>query len=356
MEASFPDRNNVLRKYSLIGLLIVIFLVLATIGCEPRQNYSVDPVPVFSRVLQIDSSYTTVSVISTGNSGSLFCGKKGIFDSYSLLKFESIPENFDSIFLRFKSAPFSCDLTFFALDTMWYEDSVYEWEDIGSFFDTLNPIQVATILPFASPSDTNPLIFLGDTVSLDSSTISAIGNFGLAVYSDRFYSFEAGETRLKIRLNDTLSDTLNDTLSDTLFSIRCTEDAYLVKNPFQDSIIFDSLLVGRGLSIRTHIFIPQDSLPLYLNSVAKAEIILDVDSRFSFPVRGSVEGVPGYHLGEYTEDNDSLRYEDMAMLFQLAEIDSVMHVQLRALSETDGIDVRKLGGGMIRFVWVELPR
>jgi hypothetical protein len=260
MEASFSDRYNVLRKHSLIGFLVAIVIIAAAIGCEPRKGYSVDPVPVFSKVLQIDSSYTTVKAISTGSSSVLFCGKKDIFDSYSIIKFDTIPENFDSLFLRFVSDTFTCELTLFVLNREWSEDSVYEWEDIGSLFDTLNPIQVATLypVPVDSPAvDTNSLIFLGDPISLDESVISAIGNYGLAIHSDRFYSFDAGETRLKIEYSDTLTPSV----------IRCTEDAYLVKNPFQDSIFGDSLLIGRGLSIRTHILIPRDSLPLYLNTV-----------------------------------------------------------------------------------------
>ena len=90
--------------------------------------------------------------------------------------------------------------------------------------------------------------------------------------------------------------------------------------------------------------------------MAKAELILDVDSAFSFLVRGSVMGVPEIHFGDYTDDDDSLIYEDMAVLFQRADIDSVMHIQLRASSETGGIDIGRLGDGIIKFVWVELPR
>ena len=374
METSFPDRDNVLRKYSLIGFLTTIFLIFATIGCEPRKQYSVDPLPIFSKVLQIDSSYTTVKVIPTGGSASLFCGKKNIFDSYALLRFGSIPKNPDSLFLRFKSVPDSCELTFFALNDKWYQDSVYEWDTIGFLFDTLNPIRIDTIYPIpvvgrlstndtlndtlltaVSPDDTNSLIFLGTAMSLGKSTIDAIGNFGLAVHSDRFYSFEAGGTRLKIKMSP-FSGISSDSLKDTVTSIYCTEDAYLVKNPFQDSIISDSLLVGRGLSVRTHIFIPRDSLPLYLHSVSKAQLILDVDTAFSFSLRSSVIGVPGFYLEHYTEDDDSLIYKDMATLFQEADVDSVMHIVIRAFDETGGIGLGKLGGGIIKFVWVELPR
>jgi hypothetical protein len=351
METSFPDRYYVLRKYSLIGFLIVILFVAATIGCEPRKEYSVDPVPVFSKVVQIDSSYTRVRVIPTGNSYSLFCGKKDIFDSYSIIKFDSIPENFDSLFLRFVSAPCTCEITLFALECEWSEDSIYEWDDIGSLFDTLNPIQVATIytIPVDSPAvDTNSLIFLGNSGSLDESTIDAIGNFGLAVHSDRFYSFDAGVTRLKIELSDTL-----DTLAPSM--IRCTEDAYIVSNPFQDSIFSDSLLVGRGLSIRTHLLLPRDSLPAYLSYIAKGELFLDVDTVLSFLIESTVARSGFIFYPDYTDDYDSLKCE-MGLFFKQADIDSVVDIQIRASVEDGGIGLEKLGGGRIKFIWVELPK
>ena len=183
METSFPDRYDVLRKYFLTEILMFIVLIVTTIRCEPKKEYSVEPVPVFSEVVRIDSGYTTVEVISTEDSRSLFSGKTDIFDSYSIIKFDSIPEKFDSLFLRFVSDTFTCELTLFALEQEWSEDSVHEWDDIGSLFDTLNPIQVATMypVPVDSPDvDTNSLVFLGDSISLDESTIDAIGNFGLA--------------------------------------------------------------------------------------------------------------------------------------------------------------------------------
>ncbi len=348
METSFPDRYNVLRKYSLIGFLITLVFIAATIGCEPRKEYSVEPVPVFSEVVQIDSSYTTVRVIPTGNSSLLFCGKKDIFDSYSIMKFDTIPENFDSLFLRFVSDTITCELTLFALEREWSEDSVYEWDDIGSLFDTLNPIKVATIypLPVDSPAvDTNSLIFLGDYISLDESTIDAIGNFGLAVHSNRFYSFSAEATRLKIESSDTLAPSM----------IRCTEDAYLVKNPFRDSIFSDSLLVGRGLSIRTHILIPRDSLPLYLNTVAGAELSLDVEDAFSFDCQTVPNNSSFIFYPYYSEVKDTIKFE-LGLFFQGVAVDSMLHIQVRAINETGGIGVEKLGDGVIKFVWVEFPR
>lgn len=362
METSFPDRHGVLIKCFLIEILIFIILILAMIGCEPNKEYGVEPVSVFSRVLRIDSGYTTVEVISTGRSNSLFCGRTGIFDSYSIIKFDSvkfdsISENFDSLFLRFSSEPFTCELTFFALKQEWSEDSLYKWDDIGSLFDTLNPVQVDTIYPLhvispdpvasSSVGDTNSLIFLGDFISLDESTIDAIGNFGLAVHSDRFYSFDAEETKLKIKSYDTLAPSVID----------CAEDAYIVSNPFQDSIIGDSLLVGRGLRIWAHLFLPRDSLPVDLNSIAKADLCFGVFDPMPFRVRFWSSG-SNYLYTRDPLDSDTLKF-DLHNYFKWLSHDSILHLQIRPTNELGGIDVTSLEDIEdigIQFIWVEFPR
>ena len=257
METSFPDRYDVLSKFILLRNLFLLIPILIGIGCDSKKNYYIDPVPVFSKVFEIDSSYTTVRVISTGSSNSLFCGEKGVFDSYSMMKFDSLPYNFDSLFIKLESDSASVILTLYKLEQEWSEDSTYLWGDIGSLIDTLNPLLVEAV------NDSNPEIFIGDSSTLDYSTVDEINSYGLAVHTDTFYSFSAGETQLLLESEDTLVD--------SVFS--CDEDAYIVKNPFQDTIFADSLLVGRGLSIRTHIFIPRDSLPSEseLNSMARAE-------------------------------------------------------------------------------------
>lgn len=349
METSFPDRNDILKKVFLIEFFMVIVLVAATFGCDRRKNYFVEPVPIFSKVLRIDSSYTRVQVISTGRSSSLFCGKKDIFDAYSIIKFDSIPETFDSLFLRFASDTITCELSLFVLEREWYEDSVYKWNDIGSLFDTTNPAQVATMYPVhvdSPAADTNSLIFLGNSTSLDESTINAIGNYGLAVHSNRFYEFKADSTKLKIASNDTLAPS----------SILRTEDAFIVKNPFQDTIIGDSLLIGRGISIRAHIFIPRDSLPSrsQLNAIAKAEMCFDIADSIPFNAR-TIYSSPALIL--YRDPymlSDSLKF-DLTTIFRNVSGDSVI-LEIGATQETQGVDIERLNDGEIRFIWVEFPR
>jgi len=347
METSFSDRYNILSKLILLRNLILFAPILIGIGCDSKKDYYIDPVPVFSKIVKIDSSYTSVRVISTGTSNLLFCGKKDVFDSYSIMKFDSIPENFGSLFLRFVSDTFTCELTLFALEQEWYEDSVYEWNDIGSLIDTTSPIQVATMypVPVDSPAtDTNSLIFLGDSLSLDASIISSIGNYGLAVHSDRFYSFSAGETRLKVESEDTLADSI----------ILCVEDAYIVKNPFQDTIFTDSLLVGRGLSIRTHIFIPRDSLPLGLNKIAEAELVIDIADTVAFTVGANLSTSELSFTSLSSSEGDSLRF-DLASFFRSVPDDSIFHIKVEAREEKEGIGFEKLGDSEIKFIWVEFP-
>jgi len=341
LETSFPDRYYVLRKKILIKVLIIILFIAVAMGCEPTKEYSVAPVPVFSKILNIDSTYTTVSVISTGNSSRLFSGKKDIFDSYAILKFDTIPESFDSLFIQFQSDSVAVELTLYEIKKQWDENSVYLWDDLGSLIDTLNPLLIESV------NDSNPRIFIGSSSTLDYSVIENIGNFGFAVHADPFYSFGAGETQLEL---DTVS---GDTLVNSVVSY--IEDAFIVKNPFGDTIFSDSLLVGRGISVRTHILILRDSLPTDLNSIAKAELILNVDTAFSFVVESTVENSGFVFYPGYTEDYDSMKC-DMALLFQQTDIDNVMDIEIKASSETGGIDLEKFGGGIIKFIWVEFPR
>jgi len=342
METSFPDRYDVLRKYFLIEFIMVIVLIAATIGCEPKKEYTVEPVPVFSKVLRIDSSYTTVKVISTGYSDSLFCGKKDIFDAYSIIKFDTIPEDFDSLFLRLKSDSASVMLTLYELKKEWSEDSTYLWSDIGSLIDTLNPLLTEAV------NDSNPRIFIGNSSTLGSSIIEAINSFGLAVYSDSFYSFNARETEFKVETEDTLVDSV----------IPCVEDAFIVKNPFQDTVFTDSLLVGRGISIRTHIFITRDSLPTDLSSIAKAELYFGVLNPMPFSVGFISIGSNYLYTRSAYSGSDSLKF-DLAYYFRELSHDSILHIQIRAADDLGGIGVTSLGDLEdigIQFIWVEFPR
>ena len=341
METSFPDRDDILRKYFLVEILIFIVIIAVAIGCEPNKEYSVDPVPVFSKVLQIDSAYTTVKAISTGSSSYLFCGKKDIFDSYSIMKFDSIPYDFDSLFLSLESDSAPVMLTLYKMKKEWSEDSTYIWSDIGSLIDTLNPLLVEEV------NDSNPKIFIGNSSVLDESLIDGINIYGLAVYADNFYSFSAGEAQLELEPEDTLTDSVFSGL----------EDAYIVKNPFQDTIFTDSLLVGRGISIRTHILIPRDSLPSHseLNAIAKAEMLFDITDSIPFNVRTIYTSPSLYIYRDASMLSDSLKI-DLTTIFRNISGDSIV-LEIRAAQETGGIDVEKLNDdGEIRFIWVEFPR
>jgi hypothetical protein len=342
LETSFPDRYYVLRKNFLIKILMIFIFLAAAIGCEPTREYSVEPVPVFSKVLNIDSTYTTVSVIPTGNSSLLFCGKKDKFDSYSILKFDSIPGSFDSLFVQLMSDSASVELTLYELKKEWSEDSVHLWDNIGSLIDTLNPLLIEAV------SDSNPRVFVGNSSTLNNSTIERISDFGLAVHADPFYSFRAGETQLEL---DTVS---GDTLVNSVVS--CIEDAFIVKNPFRDTIFSDSLLVGRGISVRTHILIQSDSLPSYsqLNAIAKAEMLFDITDSIPFSVR-TIYSTPTLFLyRDAFMRSDSLKF-DLTTIFRNISIDSIV-LEIKASQETEGVDIERLGKGKIRFIWVEFPR
>jgi len=350
METSFPDWFDILRKNILLTVFVLVLIIVVFVGCEPNKEYVVDPLPVYDKIVRIDSGYTRISVISTGSSDSLFCGKKDIFDSYSIMKFDTVPESFNSLSLRFVSDTCTCELTLYKLKKEWYEDSVYLWSDIGSLIDTLNPIRVAAMypVPVDSPdTDTNSLILLGDSLSLDGSTIKALLDYGLAVHSDRFYSFAAEKTKLKVETKDTLMDSV----------VNCAEDAYIVKNPFQDTIFTDSLLVGRGLSIRTNLFIPRDSLPPLLNKIAKAELFFEGVDTMPFGLTALMSTEENSYTAYSYFENDSMKF-DLGYFFRRVPDDSVFRIQITAENETDGIGVSPIGNienCKMRFIWVEFP-
>jgi len=350
METSFSNWFDILRKNVLITVFILAVIIVAVVGCEPNKEYQVDPLPVYSEVVRIDSGYTRIRAISTGSSDSLFCGKKDIFDSYSIMKFDTVPESFNSLSLRFVSDTCTCELTLYKLKKEWYEDSVYLWSDIGSLIDTLNPIRVATMypVPVDSPdNDTNSLILLGESLSLDGSTIEALLDYGLAVHSNRFYSFAAEKTKLKVETDDTLMDSV----------VSCAEDAYIVKNPFQDTILTDSLLVGRGLSIRTNLFISRDLLPPRLNKISKAELFIEGVDTMIFDVTAIIYTEENSYTAFSYFDSDSLKF-DLGAFFRSVPDDSVFRIQMTSEDELDGIRVSPLGtieNSKMKFIWVEFP-
>jgi hypothetical protein len=350
METAFPNWFYILKKNILLPVFIMAVVIIAIVGCEANKEYEVDPLPVYSETISIDSGYTKVSVISTGSSDSLFCGRKDMFDVYSIMKFDTVPESFNSLSLRFASDTCTCELTLYKLKKKWDEDSVYLWSDIGSLIDTLNPIGVETMypVPVDSPdNDTNSLILLGDSESLDESTIEALLNYGLAVHSNRFYSFASEKTRLKVETEDTLMDSV----------VSCVEDAYIVKNPFQDTVFTDSLLVGRGLRIRTNVFIPRDSFPPRLNKISRAELFIEgVDTMiFDLTAIMNTEG-SSYTAFSYFDD-DSLKF-NLGSFFRSVPDDSVFRIQITAEDEINGIGVRPIGkieNSKMKFIWVEFP-
>jgi hypothetical protein len=350
METAFPDWFDVLRKNILLPVLVMTVIIMAVVGCEPNKEYEVDPLPVYSEIIRIDSGYTRIGAISTGNSDSLLCGRKGMFDAYSIMKFDTVPESFNSLFLRFVSDTCTCELTLYKLTKEWDEDSVYLWNDLGSLIDTLNPITVGAMYPLpvdSTDNDTNSLIFLGDSESLDESTIEALLNYGLAVHSNRFYSVASEKTRLKVETEDTLMDSV----------VSCVEDAYIVKNPFQDTILGDSLLVGRGLGIRTNIFIPRDSFPSRLNKISKAELFIEGVDTMIFDLTARISTEDNSYTAFSYFDDDSLKF-NLGSFFRSVPYDSVFRIQITAEDELNGIGVKsigEIGNSKMKLIWVEFP-
>ncbi|MCK4420670.1 hypothetical protein KAW48_02645 [candidate division WOR-3 bacterium] len=319
METTFPDRYF---------LLIVIILFIA--GCGSKREYEFNPCPVYTEIVAIDSFYTTTEYISTGGADSLFCGEKSPFDSYSLIQFDSLPDNVDSLFLNLKSDSLGVELQFFSIDQEWFEDSLYKWEDIGWLIDTL------TVLDSSFIDTADPVI------KLDTSVVTALNQFGIAIHSGSFYSFasrEQNEPKLTIYEGD------------TSYSISCLKDLYLIKNPF-DSLQSDTMMVGRGLFIRSHLFIPTDPLPQETDNFARAGVILNLDDAILFNVIGfDVNG--NQYSSTYYSDSNFIEI-DFKSLFQAEYSEDYLHIMVGAHNGLEGIAVKTLNSPSLKMMWAEM--
>ncbi len=327
METTFPDRHYLLINFILIISMLTIF------DCGSKKKYPFEPVSVKTKGFVVDSSYTIIEVIPTGNSDKLFCGKKEDFDSYSILKFDSIPAKYDSIFIQFKADSARADLKFYKVTREWYEDSIYGGEDIGSLIDTLEILKETVV------NSENPMIILEDPT-----LINALDNFGVAIHSDSFYSFSSREKdEAKLILYE----------SDSTYYSSCIKDLYIVQNEniFSDS----SLMVGRGLSVQAHIFVPIDSLPNSLlknrDNLSRASLLFEVEGPLSFDIAAC--DTSGNEYLYLPLEGDTIEFE-LAGLLKADLPDEFIPIKILAIDEVGGIGVVRLRGGELRLMWAEI--
>ena len=323
MENTFSIRSD---------LLIIILLLTLVSGCASKKDYEINPVPVYTEIVKIDSFYTVTEYIKTGKGDSLFCGIKGIFDSYSLLLFDTIPENYDSIFIRLKSDSANLTLYFYEVIDEWFEDSLYTWEDISWLIDTTQLIQSSLV-------DTiNPLIKLNDQ------TLNSIDEYGIAIYSDSFYSFASRQKfqpRLKIYIGD------------STYNRSCISDLYIVKNPY-DSLLKDTLLVGRGINIKSNLFIPLDSLPLNRENIARAELLFEIEESFPFDIVAyDILGDIFYGIDYTKGDTNFIRF-NLWTLIQSDSLEEYNKIEIDALNKLEGIDVKEFHRPELKLMWAEI--
>jgi hypothetical protein len=323
MENSFPTRSN---------FLIIILLLLLVTSCTSKKDYEINPVPVYTEIVKIDSFYTITEYIKTGKSDSLFCGIKGIFDSYALLLFDTIPEDFDSIFIRLKSDSVNTKLYFYELIDEWYEDSLYTWEDISWLINTSQLIDSSLV------ETINPLI------KLNEQTINVIDENGIAIYSDSFYSFasrQENEPKLKIYIGD------------STYSLSCLKDLYITENPFE-SFLKDTLLVGRGIDIKSNIFIPVDSLPTNRENIARAGLIFKIEEPLPFVITAYDSGGNDYSERNVVEGDTNYIEFNLRTLIQDDFLDNYIKVTIEANRKLEGIEVKSLKKPEFKLMWAEI--
>jgi len=323
METTFPDR---------CFLLIISILIVS--GCGSKKEYEIDPVPVLRQVIAIDSFYTTTEYVPTGGGNYLFAGIKGAFDSYALMRFDTIPESFDSVFIQLKADSTLCLLSFYQIIDEWYEDSLYKWEDIGELIDTFTVLQTSLV-------DT-----INPEIKLDSLSVNLINENGIAVHSNAFYSFDARERGVNNEPKLIVYQ------GDTTYNLSCGKDLYLVKNPF-DSLKKDTLLVGRGVYIKSHLFIPVDSLPLNRNNYARAGLNFEVEEQLSFDLI-AYDSSGNEYSGYYAEGDTNFIEFDLKKLLESDISNDYLHVMIEALNVLGGIDVLGFSENKLKLMWVEL--
>lgn len=326
MENTFSTRSDLL-------IILVLVLVLLETGCDSKKDYEFNPVPVYTDIVNIDSFYTIIEYIETGKGDSLFCGIKGIFDSYTLLLFDTIPEDFDSIFIRLKSDSANATLYFYEIIDEWFEDSLYKWEDISWLIDT------SQLILSSSVDTIDPIIKLNDQ------TINIIDEYGVAIYSDSFYSFasrQENEPKLKIYIGD------------STYSLSCIRDLYIINNPYDDSLLKDTLLVGRGIDIKSNIFIPVDFLPIDRKNIARAGLLFEIEKPLPLAITAyDSEGNEYFERNAAEGDTNYIEFE-LRTLIQNDFIDDYINIKIEAKRKIEGIDVMSLKNSELRLMWAEI--
>lgn len=331
METSFSDRNNFLN------FILFLFIGIIFAGCTENKNYPVEPVSVESRIFNFDSSYTEVLPISTGRSDILVCGGRDGLKAYSLIRFDSLSTEGDSIVLELIADSTSLNLGIYSLKREWDEDSIYTWDDsLIDFKDTLKMFNV---------NSENPRITIDTT---ETELIDALIGRGVGLYTDRYYEIQSRSSGQGPELI-TLSAGGDESFS-------CSGDQFVVDRPqrFTDSIIGDSLFVGRGLLLSSHVFIPVDSLPEALlknpEHLSKGVLLFPVSDDLNFDVTAFSEQGEGYYL--FDEKEDTLEF-DIREVFSDSLNNDFVELAVEPTVRAGGLGVKKLSKNFqVNLIWV----
>lgn len=326
METSFPARHDL--------LIIALFAGLFT-GCGTERNYNIEPRFVDTLTVDIDSSCTVISMIKTGLGDSLYCGKKSNYNSYSMVYFDSIPYEYDSIFLKIYRDSTTNDLYVYRIKQSFSEDSLYEWSELGDFIDTNNVLDTFNV------NSTDPEFELVDTTFIDS-----IRDYGMAFYSENFFSFASRESR---------APKLTIFRGDTSSILSCEKDLFLSKNPFSSSLpeTTDIRMVGGGgISVRIHFAVPGDSLSDINENIARLGLMVEVDTLL--PYNLVVYDTSGIGSAEMRTYGDSLQEYNLIDLVNGNDLSDGINLRLNSIDEPGTFRIDTLGYLQLKIMWAEI--
>ena len=126
-----------------------------------------------------------------------------------------------------------------------------------------------------------------------------------------------------------------------------------MKNPY-DSLLTDTLLIGRGLDIKPTLFIPVDSLPSNRDNIARAGLIFEVEEPLPFNIVAYDSSGVEYSSWNYMEGDANFIEFDLRTLIQSDFSEDYIRVIIGAKKRLEGIDVKGLKLGGLRLMWAEI--
>ena len=225
-----------------VRILALILIVTSFSSCLKEKETIFSPRDVYTETVKIDSFYTYVQHIYTGNSSYLYTGESDSFVSYAILQFnypDTLP--IDSIFLTLRGDSIADTLYLYSVLSTWTEGHV--------LYDSLTYLLGQMFYKG---------YFNDDSITIKFDTLpSHFDSNGVIIYSNALHRFSSSEGRKP--------PILTIFSGDTSYTYHPYRDAFLCDHPLVGDTLKDTLLQGNGIGFVNMLFIPSDSLPLNSN-------------------------------------------------------------------------------------------